>query len=866
IPPLGDLMNPNGGIWDVSTYAEHGDKTLTIPNVKNEVICYYDEWGIPHIFAENDSDMFFAIGYVHARDRLFQLEMVKRLYTGRLSEIVGESALSADIQSRNLCLDRAANHTWNLILAEDPDGYFVESLQAYSDGINYYIDHLSPHELPLEFRLLNFRPTHWSPHHSIAYGKYMALGLAHDGFREFTVALLSSYFSNTEILELFPINNTAGIIPVLPNYGSYPSPPTPPNGSGVPIRTHIEGAEKSLPTNVLNTISDIMTNSEIASQVIIESNSGYTVEDYNSVFDTILGSNNWVIDGNISDTGYPMLANDMHLQLVMPSVWYEIHHASKESGINVYGFSFVGAPGVIAGHSEYASWGFTNVGADVTDYFYYNTSSDGKQYLNGSTWQDFEIITENIPIKGANEYELNIRFTGHGPVINSNISDHLDATNYAPIAMRWTGHDDLMYDKPDYLFRSILNFWTARTLEDFVEAQRDWTIPGQNFAIATVEGDIAIRPVARYPIRPEGNWGRLPVNGSDPTNDWIGYIPYDDLAVAHNPAQHFLSSTNQKTTGPDYPFFMGSFFAPGYRSRSITRLIQEKIDNNEKITVMDMKEFQSDIIDTSVEAFRPVWHNIDVQGNSTLSTALNYLITWEISGYQLGGMHRDIVAPTIYTEWLNFFRTNTFSDEFAEAPKEVNERYPQDHTLENMTLYNQSVKWFDDITTPAIETIDEIAYNSLVDAVNTLTEIFKSSDMSNWLYGEYHTLYPLHLSELGPFNAGPYPFYGNAYTLAAASGRTVHHGASERAVYSLDPSIQKTSHAWTSIPGGQNGNPLSKHYKDQLEKLYINRTGNSFGYHVAHYYMSSAAFKSAADTSRQDAFLIESTLIFKPGG
>ncbi|MHA2053671.1 MAG: penicillin acylase family protein, partial [Candidatus Hodarchaeales archaeon] len=320
-------MNPNGGIWDVSTYAEHGDKTLTIPNVKNEVICYYDEWGIPHIFAENDSDMFFAIGYVHARDRLFQLEMVKRLYTGRLSEIIGESALPADIQARNLCLDRAANHTWNLIRAEDPDGYFVESLQAYSDGINYYIDHLSPHELPLEFRLLNFRPTHWFPHHSIAYGKYMALGLAHDGFREFTVALLSSYFSNTEILELFPINNTAGIIPVLPNYGSYPSPPTPPNGSGAPMQTYIESADKSLPINVLNAISNIMVNSEIASQVIVESNNGYTVEDYNTIFDTILGSNNWVIDGNISDTGYPMLANDMHLQLVMPSVWYEIHHA-----------------------------------------------------------------------------------------------------------------------------------------------------------------------------------------------------------------------------------------------------------------------------------------------------------------------------------------------------------------------------------------------------------------------------------------------------------------------------------------------------------------------------------------------------------
>ena len=866
IPPLGDLMNPNGGIWDVSTYAENADKTLTIPGLENDVICYYDEWGVPHIFAENDSDMFFAIGYVHARDRLFQLEMVKRLYTGRLAEVIGESALSADIQYRNLYLEQSANLTWNLILEEDPDGFYVKSLQAYSSGINYYIDHLSKHEVPLEFRLLNLRPTHWAPHHSIAYGKYMALGLGHDGFREFTVALLSSHFSNNEILELFPINNSIGIIPVLPNFGSYPSPPTPPNGSGVPIRTSIEGPEASLPKGVFNSILSIMKDSNDANQVLVDSNNGFTVEDYFNVFDSILGSNNWVIDGNISSTGYPMLANDMHLQLVMPSVWYEIHHASKESGINVYGFSFVGAPGVVAGHSEHASWGFTNVGADVTDYYYYNISTDGSQYLNGSTWQDFEIVQETIPVKGASDYELTIRFTGHGPIINSGVSSHLDASNYTPIAMRWTGHCEIHHNEPDYIFRAILNFWTCKTLDDFVEAQRDWVIPGQNFAVATVEGDIAIRPVARYPIRPEGNWGRLPVNGSDPANDWLGYIPYNELAVAHNPTQHFLTSTNQKTTGPDYPYFMGSFFAPGYRSRRITQLIQEKIDSAEKITIEDMQRFQSDIVDTSVQTFQPVWSNIDVQGNSTLENALNILNNWESSGYQLGEMHKDLVAPTIYTEWLKFFRENTFDDELAGAPEEVEHQYPQDHTLENMTLFNQSVKWFDDHSTPEIETIEDIAYNSLQDAVNYLYGEFKTSDMSTWLYGSYHTLHPLHLSELEPFNAGPYPFYGNSYTLAAASGRTVRHGASERAVYSLDPAIKTMSHAWTSIPGGQNGNPLSKHYKDQLEKLYINRTGDLFGYHTAHFSLSSTVFKSTADASKQDDFYIESTLIFKPGG
>ncbi len=865
IPPLGTLINPNGGIWDVSTYAEHGSKTLTIPNVDEEVICYYDEYGIPHIFAQTDSDMFFAIGYVHARDRLFQLEMVRRLYTGRLAEIIGESALDADIQSRNLCLERAANTTWNLMLTEDPNSELVTSLEKYAEGINYYIDHLSPHKIPIEFRLLNIKPSQWLPHYTIGYGKYMAMGLAHDGFRDFTVALLSTHFSESDMLELFPINNTVGVIPVLPNYGSYPSPPTPPNATSGPIRSEISEVESLLPPGVINSMLEIMDQRGRADQVVI--NDGYTVKDYLSIFDTILGSNNWVINGSISSTGYPILANDMHLQLVMPGVWYEIQHASEESGTNVYGFSFVGAPGVVAGHSKHASWGFTNVGADVVDYYYYNTSIDGTKYLNGTTWDDFKVVTEVIPVRGATGYELTIRFTGHGPVISPEISSHVDALNLTPIAMRWTGHDDLMYGDPDYLFKAVFGFRTAKTLTDFANVQRDWSIPGQNLVVATSDNHIAIRPVAHYPIRPKGNWGRQPVNGSDPSNDWLRYIPYEEMAVCEDPAQQFLTSTNQKTTGPDYPYFMGSFFAPGYRSRSITRLIQEKIDADEKISVEDMQRFQSDIVDTSVEAFQPVWSNIDT-GNTTLQAALEYMNNWGGSEYRLGEMHKDIVAPTIYTEWLQFFRYNTFADEFAGTNEKVNTTFPQDHTLENMTLYNQSVKWFDDISTPQVETIDDIAYQSLVDAVNFLSTRYglDTTDMDEWLYGEYHTLFPLHLTELGPFNAGPYPFYGNSYTLAAASGRTVHHGASERAVYDLDPAKSNLPHAWTAIPSGQNGNPLSKHYKDQLETLYIVRTDDRFGYHVAYFYMSATEFETAAKESSSDSFYIESTLTFRPGG
>jgi penicillin amidase len=866
IPPIGNLINPNGGIWDISTYAEHGSKTLTIPGVEEEVICYYDEWGIPHIFAETDNDMFFTIGYVHARDRLFQLDMVRRLFTGRVSEIMGEQALPSDIQMRNLCLERSALETWNLMLDEDPDSSLISGLNSYASGINYYIDHLTSHELPLEFRLLNYKPSPWLSHHTIAYGKYMALGLAHDGFREFIVALLETSFSETEMFELFPLNNTAGIIPVLPNYGNYSML----SDSSSSIKSLTKVSENSISPEVKNSIIQILNAEDKAKQVVIDKNNGFTVEDYSTIFEAFIGSNNWVIDGNISDTGYPILANDMHLQLVMPSVWYEMQHASAESGINVYGFSFVGAAGVIAGHTNYASWGFTNVGADVVDYYYYEESDDGKQFLNGTVWQDYKVLYDNIPVKGSEDYNLTLRFTGHGPIISPDISSVVEEAGFAPISMRWTGHDDLMYGTPDYLFKAVQQFWKCQTLSDFVEAQKDWGLPGQNLAIATTDGHIAIRPVANYPIRPAGNWGRSPKNGSDPANDWLGYIPYNELPVAHDPNQHFLSSTNQKTAGPDYPYFLGSFFAPGYRSRSITKLIQDKIVADEKISVEDMQRFQSSIIDTSVDAFQPVWSTIDTKGNSTLQAALDYMLNWGGSEYSLGEMHRDIVAPTIFTEWLEFFRVNVFADEYAEAdvPDRVRNRYPQDNVLENMTMFNQSVGWFNDVSTPELEIIDDIAYKSLADAVDYLTSRrgLGTPNMDQWFYGEYHQLYPLHLTGLGPYNAGPYPFYGNAYTLAAATGRTVHHGSSERAVYSLDPSIREITHAWTSIPGGQNGNPLSKHYKDQMELLYINRTHDKFGYHLSHYYQTAAEFKLAAGASKSDKFHIESTLILRSGG
>jgi penicillin amidase len=551
----------------------------------------------------------------------------------------------------------------------------------------------------------------------------------------------------------------------------------------------------------------------------------------------------------------------MHLPLTQPSIWYEMQHASTESGINVYGFSFIGSSGIVAGHSNHAAWGFTNVGADVTDYYYYNTRPQNgeEQYLNGTEWHSFEIISEKIPVKGKDDYSFDIKFTGHGPVLSYDTG-----LSHSTIAVRWTGHDDLMYGEPDYILKTVQGYWLATSLNDFVEAQREWDIPGQNLVIATTDGHISMRPFAHYPIRPKGNWGRVPVNGSDPTNDWLGYIPYDDLPECHDPPQHFLTSTNQKTTGPDYPFFLGSFYDPGYRNRRITDLIQSK---SSLISIEDLQRFQSDNVDTRAHAFRSVWEAIDPQGNQTLIGALDYLDSWgNEEQYEFGEMDRSLIAPTIFSVWMDYFLDNTFKDEYAGAKVKI---YPQWNNVENMTLYNQSVNWFDDISTSSVtESIEDIAYRALAEAVNFLasTEGLSTPNMDEWFWGSYHTLNINHLAELAPFNSGPYPWDGSGYTLNAAGGRRVTSGPSERAVYSLDPADSLTPHAWIALPGGENGNPLSKHYRDQLETLYINRSNDRYGYHIAHYYQNSDTFIAVANANASDDFYIESTLIIKPGG
>jgi penicillin amidase len=544
------------------------------------------------------------------------------------------------------------------------------------------------------------------------------------------------------------------------------------------------------------------------------------------------------------------MANDMHLAHNLPPIWYECHQVIP-GDLDVYGFTFIGTPIVIAGHNRYCAWGFTNVGADVTDYFYYKDSNDGKSYWNATSgsWQEYKFISERIKIKqllGTSTKTIHIKLTGdNSPIITPDVHEE----DYKiPVAMKWTGSE------PTFEIKAIWAFNHMKNLGDFIQAQNDtWFCPGQNVIFADIYGNIALRPVAHYPIRAPGYWGRIPENGSAGEGEWLGYIPYDELPVSANPPQGYLASANQKTAGPNYPYFLGSFFDVPYRGQRINEILANAPDGS--VTVKLMEKWQADNVDNSAKSFVPVILGIDPtkagEQQEQVQAVQSKLASWNFT------MLRDWVEPTIYHFWLDIFLENTFKDEWALLGLDDDIDYPQLHVLEQLVANNASVRWFDDNTTSQPETLEYIALKSLLDALEEMKEEFGTSNIGKWIWGNYHRLYVDHLAGLDALSANSdgYPWDGSGCTLNAAYGGEredygVRHGPSERFVVDFERLANNESYvAWSCLPGGQRGWALSKHYKDQLEDLWL-----QYKYHECLFYGTADVFPAAQ---------IESKLILK---
>jgi len=760
------------GVFTVRRPWPKTDGSIRVDGLEAEASIVRDSWGIPHIYASSPHDLFFAQGYVHAQDRFWQMEFWRRQGSGTLSEILGESTLDIDRFLRTVGWHRTAAEELRRMSAED-----LALLQAYSDGVNAYI---STHRkrLGLEFTMLGltgvkFEPQPWEPLHTITWAKAMAWDLGGNRSAELLRAQIAAKLGPSAIETLIP-----------PYPEDYPV-----------IVPH------PLAEATLDAVPDVAFEVNFLGE-----GDG-------------LGSNNWVISGERTETGTPLLANDPHLGIQMPSIWYEVglhcEPVGPDCAINVAGTSFAGVPGVIIGHNDYIAWGVTNLGPDVQDLFIEKVNPENpNQYEYQGEWLDMEIVREEIMVAGDDEpVVVDVRITRHGPIINDVAGGPAEEWSFGwqPLAFSWTAL------QPGTLVHSILMLDQASNWDEFREALSYWDVPSQNFVYADVEGNIGYQAPGRIPIRAAGD-GSMPVPGWSGEYEWVDYIPFDELPRAFNPAEGYVVTANHAVVGSNYPYFLTNDWAPGFRARRIVELVEA----DSSLSLQDIQVIQGNSSPIYAEDILPHLLVLPATGSGAsderrLAEALELLRAWD------GRSGRESAGAALFEAFHLHLVDLTFGDELGDQLLE-RARGNLRVALVNL-LEEENSPWFDDVTTPQVETRDEILLRALEGAVDELTETL-GRNMDKWSWGELHTAsfenQSLGQSGIGfieaMFNRGPVEVDGTGYTINAtgystSDPYTVSSVPSYRQIIDLGDFTRSVSMHTT----GQSGHPYHKHYDDMID-------------------------------------------------
>jgi len=795
LAPLGSVLFPGNGVWrtpgDVPEY-----ETIYVDGLDDEVIVYRDEWGVPHIYAETEEDLSFAIGYVHAQDRLFQMDIVRRQVRGMLSEVVGELGLESDKYNLAMGMEYWAEKSVDELeeLDENLDLGLLETYQRYCDGFNHYID-THQDQLPIEYALLGFSPKKWTILDSMCLAKFMAKMLTWD-YEDLYNLIDYNALGSQRFNELFNLQNSYQI-PICPNYGNF--------DDNYAALNYME-SDPQPSSSAIKAISTFLGNVE-------------NIDSEKELIDLkrreSIGSNNWVVDGIKSNTGKPILCNDMHLTWTMPGIWYEAHLVDEETGLNTYGFTLPGIPLPLVAHNEQIAWGFTNTGYDVIDWYYYS-EIDTDHYIHNGIIEEYETRDYIIPVKGKKAIEFTVKDTVHGPVLNDFLGNAipgvLDSDNIV-IAPRWTGNDI------SYEALAFYGFNHAKNRTEFNETSIWFHNPAQNIVYADVLGNIAIRPTGLVPIREEN--GIFPYDGSAGEGEWTGYVPFNQLPNEENPDQHYLASANQIVAGPNYTqYHLQNDYSSGYRARRINQFLNESSDGT--VCVETMKELQFDCFSTVAQFFTP--YLIDAienypftEHNPTIHQVLTFLKNWRFN------MDKNLVSPTIFYQWRQNFVELTFNDEY-DILQASGYEVPMLNVLEKLMREFPTSPWFDNVETPLIETRNDIIVEAFKDTIDSLIDFYDSNDASDWKWGKIHKIYFEHLLGLETFSRGPYEADGEEQTvnptwIEPSKGELrATGGASERMIIDLND----LDNCYSVIPSGQRGITNSRHYSDQLEELFLN--------------------------------------------
>lgn len=757
LPAFGKLLNPTSGFWQ-NAESKHTPKksVLKDQDLLEPVTIEYDHYMIPHIFANNDHDLYFAQGFVTARDRLWQMDIQTRSASGRLAEIAGSKALEIDRYHRRMGMVYGAEKTIAGMM-KNPKIKIV--IEAYTAGINAYIHQLSPKDYPIEFKLLDYAPEDWKPINCALLLKLMSETLA-GGSDDFAMTNTLKHFGAAVTKDLFP---------------DYPFRETP----VIPEGTKWDFSPLPIPQPSKSFIAE--TNSEVKSKEKVEG----------------VGSNNWAISGSKSTTGYPMLANDPHLNLTLPAIWYQLQLISPD--VNVYGVSIPGAPCVIIGYNQKIGWGVTNVDADVLDWYQVKfKDASKKEYWYKNKWNTVSRRVEIINVRNAQPVSDTVTYTHHGPVVYEQKSSKPEKFNQAAIvpvgsALRWIAHDESEDITTFYLLNRSKNY------ADYREALTHYTAPAQNFIFASVDKDIAITPNGKMPLKYKDQ-GKFILDGSDPADDWQGWIPMDQNPTVKNPARGFVSSANQSSTDQLYPYYINWQFSPYERAKRIN----DRLTVMQNATVDSLRMLQNDTYSILAQDILPTML-ADLEPSKmedNQKAALEMVTNWN-KKYEAGS-----IAASIFDLWWDRLYNGIWSDDFISKDPNIELRLPSRDRTVKMLLLEKNAYWFDRQQTPQTESRADLINRAFDVAVDSLIRKFGKPGKA-WEWGMIKGSHIAHLANIDGFGSGKFSAGGSGSTVNALSAT---HGPSWRMVLQFGPTVK----GYGIFPGGESGNPGSFYYDNLL--------------------------------------------------
>lgn len=754
-PPLGNFISPSVGFWQNSENKESNiSSKLIIEGLTDKVSVTYDKNLFPHIFAENNHDLYFAQGYVTAKDRLWQMEFQTYAAAGRLSEIVGDKALDYDKTARRKGMVFAAD---NALKAMENETEILTAVNAYRDGINAYITSLSQAELPFEYKLLGYSPEPWTSLKSALLLKYMANDLSF-GEKDLQNTNALAVFGRETFDLLFPDMDT-------------PLDPIVNKPDGWDFEPIVKPASRQgRDSSTLQLDAEVVTN-----QLVPEPN----------IFN---GSNNWAVSGSKTKSGNPILSSDPHLGLSLPSLWYTIQLSSPD--VNVMGASLPGSPNVIIGFNDSIAWGATNAQRDLVDWYRITFKDDThNEYKLDGEWVKTEKKIEEIKVSGGESVYDTVLYTHFGPVMFDDTFHPSSEKKY--YALRWIAHD------PSLEVYAFYKLNRAQNHADYIAALDYYSAPAQNFAFASAHGDIAMRVQGKYPNK-SFEEGKFLLDGTTTGHDW-SFIPFEQNIMDLNPERGFISSANQYPADSTYPYYITARKFESYRNRRINTRLREM----DSIVIKDLMKLQNDNYQLKAEESLPYFISVvdTLDLNAKEKRALAVLKNWNFYN------EIDSKGASYYEAWWDTLYRLSWDELIA---SKIALGYPTAYNTIKLLKDNPYFELFDLETTSKKENGYDIITKSFRDMAVVMNERSKDSTITmGW--ADYKQTYVKHLLRLKPFGTYNIPIGGNHNIVNATSE---NHGPSWRMVIDLDPNGVK---GYGVYPGGQSGNPGSLHYDDMID-------------------------------------------------